>query len=58
MSRVRFPSRSTKRFEPRSSAASKQRALRDMLDTFDREDGALEPEDEAEIERYMRVLQG
>lgn len=33
-----------------------QRALRALLDELDAENGPLSPEDEAEIERYRRIL--
>lgn len=35
----------------------RQRALRQLLDELDAQDGPLMPEDEAEIERYRRALE-
>jgi hypothetical protein len=35
----------------------RQRALRQLLDQLDAQDGPLVPEDEVEIERYRRALE-
>ncbi len=36
----------------------RQRALRNLLDLFDAEDGPLAAEDEAEVDRYRQLLGG